>query len=171
MRGKSPASCPNKRSPCASSTLVSLVTFNGRRQCARLGARARALLLSHRTKALRDACRPLKLLPLPLLLAGLDAAHPDLKPNVHPLVGYNAITGATGAAAVYDGVGHGTHCAGAIAGVQSNGIGVSGIAPNTTVGVATQGAEQEQLLLFASSARPRMVPAGWGSRCATEALL
>ncbi|KAI7844870.1 hypothetical protein COHA_001523 [Chlorella ohadii] len=65
--------------------------------------------------------------------SGLDGSHPDLKANVHPLVGYNAMTGKTGAAAVYDGVGHGTHCAGAIAGVQYNSIGVSGIAPNTTI--------------------------------------
>ncbi len=71
----------------------------------------------------------------PLPVPGLDGSHPDLKANVHPLVGYNAMTEKTGAAAVYDGVGHGTHCAGAIAGVQYNSIGVSGIAPNTTVSV------------------------------------
>jgi subtilisin family serine protease len=57
---------------------------------------------------------------------GIDYTHPDLKANIlHK--GYNAITGAFDA---MDDNGHGTHCAGTIAGAGNNGIGVTGVAWN-----------------------------------------
>ncbi len=43
---------------------------------------------------------------------------------------YNAVTGATGLAAVADSVGHGTHVGGTLAQCTNNGIGVAGVAPS-----------------------------------------
>lgn len=54
---------------------------------------------------------------------GIDYNHNDLKSNIHSK-GYNAISD------VYDSMddnGHGTHCAGTIAGVGNNGVGVVGV--------------------------------------------
>lgn len=57
---------------------------------------------------------------------GIDYNHPDLKANIlHK--GYNAVTNVFDA---MDDNGHGTHCAGTIAGAGNNGVGVSGVAWN-----------------------------------------
>lgn len=57
---------------------------------------------------------------------GIDYNHPDLKANIlHK--GYNSITGANDA---LDDNGHGTHCAGTIAGTGNNGVGVTGVSWN-----------------------------------------
>jgi len=60
---------------------------------------------------------------------GVDAAHPDLNGNV--LSGYDAIANTAGTSS--DPNGHGTHVAGTIAAVTGNGVGVSGIAPDTKI--------------------------------------
>lgn len=56
---------------------------------------------------------------------GVDLNHPDLKDNI--LVGYNAITGASGSTTTQDNNGHGTHVSGIIA-AEANGIGIVGVA-------------------------------------------
>lgn len=58
---------------------------------------------------------------------GIDAKHPDLAANMAG-PGFNAITGAPSAS---DDHGHGTHCAGTIAGVGNNNVGVAGVAYKT----------------------------------------
>jgi len=57
-----------------------------------------------------------------ILDTGIDAAHPDLAPNVKGAVSF--VPGET----PMDGHGHGTHCAGTI-GAAENGAGVVGVAP------------------------------------------
>jgi thermitase len=63
-----------------------------------------------------------------ILDSGIDAAHPDLAPNLVP--GYNAYDYNTNLADV---CGHGTSVAGAAAAVGNNGIGVAGIAGRARV--------------------------------------
>lgn len=55
---------------------------------------------------------------------GIDYNHPDLKANYVPL-GYNWVSNNSD---VLDDFGHGTHCAGIIAAVINNGIGIAGLA-------------------------------------------
>jgi subtilisin family serine protease/C1A family cysteine protease len=59
---------------------------------------------------------------------GVDYNHPDLASNC--VTGYNAITGTTNP---MDDHGHGTHCAGTIAGIGNNGAGVAGVTWNTKI--------------------------------------
>jgi subtilisin family serine protease len=54
---------------------------------------------------------------------GIDYAHPDLAANIVGQ-GYSPITGGN----AFDDNSHGTHCAGTIAGVGNNGVGVAGVA-------------------------------------------
>jgi lantibiotic leader peptide-processing serine protease len=65
---------------------------------------------------------------------GLDYTHPDLAQNVSSPDSANCLTGAPvpGAAAADDDNGHGTHTAGTIA-AASNGVGITGVAPNVKV--------------------------------------
>jgi subtilisin family serine protease len=58
---------------------------------------------------------------------GIDSTHPDLSANM--VRGYDATTGNYGAAV--DPNGHGTACAGIIAAIMNNSIGIAGIAPST----------------------------------------
>jgi serine protease len=60
---------------------------------------------------------------------GVDARHPDLAGQV--LTGYDVINKSTGIAT--DPNGHGTHVAGTIAAATGNGVGVSAVAPDTTI--------------------------------------
>jgi thermitase len=46
-----------------------------------------------------------------LIDTGIDYNHTDLQPNIHPLVGYNALDGSNDP---LDDNGHGSHCAGTI---------------------------------------------------------
>ncbi len=65
---------------------------------------------------------------------GVQADHPDLAGQV--LAGKAFLKGATGATALnprIDGCGHGTHVAGTIAALKSNGIGISGAAPGVKI--------------------------------------
>lgn len=59
--------------------------------------------------------------------SGVDASHPDLSPNLHPLIGYNSITHTYN---VSDGLKHGTHIAGIVAAVGNNGYEVAGVGHN-----------------------------------------
>ncbi len=59
--------------------------------------------------------------------SGIDFEHPDLKDNI---IGHVSTMDAGNG---YDDNGHGTHCAGIIAAVADNGIGVSGIAPKANI--------------------------------------
>ena len=61
---------------------------------------------------------------------GCDVHHEDLHANVDAIRAYNAITGNTGAAAVADSDGHGTHVAGIISAIPNNGVGVAGVSAN-----------------------------------------
>ena len=65
---------------------------------------------------------------------GVDYEHPDLKANMwrspRGTVGYNAITGQEDP---MDDDGHGTHCAGTIAAVANNQLGVAGVTWNVQV--------------------------------------
>jgi len=56
---------------------------------------------------------------------GLDLTHPDLSANI--LGSHNAVTG-TSPSIIYGA--HGTACAGIVAAIDDNGIGISGVAPN-----------------------------------------
>ncbi|HOY19460.1 MAG TPA: S8 family serine peptidase, partial [Haliscomenobacter sp.] len=62
---------------------------------------------------------------------GVDLNHPDLKANLLP--GYDASGGTLGGAPLKDEDAHGTNCAGLIAAVGNNKIGVTGIAPNCKI--------------------------------------
>ncbi len=62
-----------------------------------------------------------------VLDTGIDVTHPDLLDNIVP--GYDATTNTYGPD--IDPNGHGTACAGLIAAVMNNGIGVAGVAPST----------------------------------------
>ncbi|MGK5678063.1 S8 family peptidase [Actinoplanes sp. URMC 104] len=64
-----------------------------------------------------------------VLDTGVDAKHPDLAANL--VSGYDAVADTAGVAT--DGNGHGTHVAGTIAAATGNGVGVSGIAPDTKI--------------------------------------
>ncbi|KAG1667066.1 hypothetical protein FOA52_000429 [Chlamydomonas sp. UWO 241] len=61
--------------------------------------------------------------------SGINIGHPDLVANIHPTLGYNAITNVQGAAVVDDNS-HGSHCAGTIGGAGNNGQGVAGVSWN-----------------------------------------
>ena len=70
--------------------------------------------------------------------AGVDTTHPDLIPNLLKdskgvIQAYNALTKKEGAAAVKDGHGHGTHCAGTLGAAAFNKLGVAGVALNVSV--------------------------------------
>lgn len=56
---------------------------------------------------------------------GIDYNHTELRPNIHPLVGYNALDGS---ADPWDdsSTGHGTHCAGTIGAAQDDRGGTCG---------------------------------------------
>lgn len=56
--------------------------------------------------------------------SGIDPTHPDLKVNLHPLIGLNAVNTS---APMMDSNGHGTHVSGIIAAVGNNALGVSGV--------------------------------------------
>jgi subtilisin family serine protease len=58
---------------------------------------------------------------------GCDTLHADLAANFIPGTGYNFYNNTPGG---FDDAGHGTCCAGIVAAVGNNGIGISGIAPN-----------------------------------------
>ena len=62
---------------------------------------------------------------------GIDMDHEDLKANIAAT--WSAFDGSSNAA---DTNGHGTHCAGTIAAVQNNGIGISGVAPEAKLYIA-----------------------------------
>jgi len=64
-----------------------------------------------------------------VLDTGVAASHPDLAGQV--LTGKNMITGQAGNTT--DSFGHGTHVAGTIAAATGNGVGVSGLAPDTKI--------------------------------------
>ncbi|GHS84697.1 hypothetical protein FACS1894201_03460 [Bacteroidia bacterium] len=61
---------------------------------------------------------------------GVDLDHPDLAPNL--LIGYDA-TGSGTVGGPLPGENHGTACAGTIAAVKDNGIGIAGVAPNCRI--------------------------------------
>lgn len=61
--------------------------------------------------------------PIAIIDTGVDYKHPDLAKNILSK-GYNAIDGTPNA---MDDQGHGTHCAGTIAGVGNNKTGVAGV--------------------------------------------
>lgn len=65
-----------------------------------------------------------------ILDSGIDTLHPDLKQNL--LSGYDATGGGSRGYpnTTYSKDGHGTACAGIVAAVADNGIGVAGVAPN-----------------------------------------
>lgn len=65
-----------------------------------------------------------------VLDTGIDLDHPDL--NVANY-GFNAFTSGQDGSSLDDGNGHGTHCAGTIAGIGGNGIGVVGVAAGALV--------------------------------------
>ncbi|GAB4822106.1 hypothetical protein N2152v2_009152 [Parachlorella kessleri] len=56
--------------------------------------------------------------------SGIDYSHTELIPNLHPLVGYNALNASSD---VFDDNGHGTHCAGTIGAVGMNSVGIAGM--------------------------------------------
>ena len=56
--------------------------------------------------------------------SGVDAAQPDLAGNLHPLVGYNALTKDSN---VEDDLHHGTHVAGVVGAMGDNGRQVTGM--------------------------------------------
>lgn len=60
---------------------------------------------------------------------GVDKTHPDLSANISSL-SYDAMTG-TSPSKIYGA--HGTYCAGVIAAVRNNGIGIAGIAPDAKI--------------------------------------
>lgn len=63
---------------------------------------------------------------------GLEANHPDLKAHVVTSLSYNYVTGSHDPTPPsFDG--HGTSCAGLVAAVGDNGVGVSGVAPNALI--------------------------------------
>ena len=71
---------------------------------------------------------------------GIDGTHPDLANKMYRngsnvILGYNSLTGSTGAAS--DDFGHGTHCAGIAAAQVNNGAGIAGIAGWTGQGTDT----------------------------------
>jgi lantibiotic leader peptide-processing serine protease len=74
---------------------------------------------------------------------GIDAAHPDLAPNIDAADSVNCLSGAPvpGVAAANDVNGHGTHTAGTIA-AASNGIGIVGVAPNVRIAGIKAGNDQ-----------------------------
>ncbi|KAG1676449.1 hypothetical protein FOA52_002269 [Chlamydomonas sp. UWO 241] len=57
---------------------------------------------------------------------GINYNHPDLKANMHPLIGYDALSNKQGSG-VMDQDGHGSHCSGTIAGVGNNAAGITGV--------------------------------------------
>ena len=57
--------------------------------------------------------------------SGVDPTHPDLAANLHPDIGLNAWAPGS---PVNDSTGHGSHCAGVIAAVGNNGLGMAGMA-------------------------------------------
>lgn len=63
-----------------------------------------------------------------ILDSGVDINHPDLKDNMLP--GYNAYDGSSD---VTDNVGHGTHCAGIVAAIGNNNVGIVGANPNAQI--------------------------------------
>ncbi|MFK7937261.1 MAG: S8 family serine peptidase [Saprospiraceae bacterium] len=66
-----------------------------------------------------------------ILDSGIDLDHPDL--NVDEAAGFNAFTSGKDGRSLDDGDGHGTHCAGTVAAIGGNGIGVVGVAAGATV--------------------------------------
>lgn len=64
-----------------------------------------------------------------LIDMGVDKTHPDLSANISSL-SYDAMTG-TSPSKIYGA--HGTYCAGVIAAVKNNGIGIVGIAPDAKI--------------------------------------
>lgn len=56
--------------------------------------------------------------------SGIDANHPDLVANLHPLIGYNAIKKNN---EVKDELKHGTHISGIVGAATNNGIEVAGV--------------------------------------------
>lgn len=59
---------------------------------------------------------------------GVDAAHPDLKPNTDTVNSRSFVAGQS----IFDGNGHGSHCGGIVA-ADDNAVGVVGVAPDATV--------------------------------------
>jgi subtilisin family serine protease len=62
---------------------------------------------------------------------GVDLTHPDLIANILP--GFDASGNNSSGAPVFSSEIHGTACAGIIAAVKDNGIGISGVAPNCKI--------------------------------------
>ena len=78
-----------------------------------------------------DIWNPVSPVILAIVDTGIDGTHPDLTNKMYRdgsgnILGYNSVTGQTGAAA--DDFGHGTHCAGIAAAQINNGVGIAGIA-------------------------------------------
>jgi subtilisin family serine protease len=64
---------------------------------------------------------------------GIDFTHPDLAPNIDVANSANCVSGSpVSGTAAQDDNGHGTHTAGTIA-AASNGIGITGVAPNVKI--------------------------------------
>lgn len=66
---------------------------------------------------------------------GVSFTHPDLVDNIYDLYSYDAITNTTPAVVITSGedAGHGTACAGIIAAIKDNEIGISGVAPKAKI--------------------------------------
>ena len=56
--------------------------------------------------------------------SGVDAAHPDLAANLHPLVGFNAVDNN---GVLKDKLKHGTHITGIVAAVSNNDLDIAGV--------------------------------------------
>jgi subtilisin family serine protease len=59
-----------------------------------------------------------------LLRAPAACSHPDIQPNMHPLIGFNALDGSN---KPVDDVKHGTHVTGILGAVGNNKLGVAGV--------------------------------------------
>ena len=70
-----------------------------------------------------------------VLDTGIDAAHPEFAGRLVP--GFDALTGLADSPGDFsptnDDEGHGTHVSGTVAAAANNGLGIAGIAPNTSI--------------------------------------
>lgn len=83
---------------------------------------------------------------------GVDTSHPDLKNNL--LQGFDCVTLTSnpGDGYYYGNNGHGTSCAGIIAAVANNGIGIAGVAPECKIIPVNLAYEQENFTSMANIA-------------------